>query len=1174
MFKRFGGGPQPVAANTTTKDTHDTSSVSSHDAEPVPRRGDEEIMEELSPLYDHELSDVVTFVLDKVLGGESGGSAGAPPPSASSDESIDGTWLENVLWEHERACNVVDTELCKKVEENYSEFVEGMQRIHEVGINLQQSGIMCQVGQRSLTRAKNDLACSCIKLTALYRRKLRYTAMMTRLQSISATVKKMQELEIVMREGDNPRAIMLCSELQAITGGELVPPIPELRGIKCVSLMAKTLEHKNTLLQERLDASLYKSCKAFSPETYETVLKAYQTLRNMYQVLEKVQRCFMDSVDEQMKHVMLTFILSDASKDPESLKRADIPHLQGLVKLYDFANCLITILETEAEVMWNYYSMKKWHEDYLKLVNEEQDKNMQELLDGLERHRKRLWDKMQKRVAEMLDSVPLSRFQVDDVCRMLEAVQKFAEIGMEFSQTSTSSLVQTLKRQGKMYFEAYHKSSLEDIKAMIGNESWSRTPVQISVFDIPNIKPFVNSGGNSQSDTSTHTVRTDQSVFVSWKANGNPIKMFSQEMAQQDQEDEAEHDDTEEKENPELKKDWIEEDDAIEQEQHTKKVDTSNNVSEQIIATVTINIARTIGKYLHMLRVLESINLDVFGGITQIFDFYVHSIYSFFGGVPGQAQDTASTVSAGKSLLGLLTNFQIVKSTQQPTPATESIPKASEFLGLSKLSSMIDIHNPNTLYSLAHRIVGIDSLLFLKHVLITVKPALLCVFKGNPGPVNKFYSDSVDVIDTLRSVMYRNVSTALLNLDNLPAMIFRTRWEGSDSEHAYVNVVQKEVTQFSHKFEGICAEVKVPQPTSRLIWEHVCLHLMDLLLDGFSRVTKCPFESRAIMSLDLQSIVGTLETLSHIKPPPGAKIVNDYIKAFYLAENEFVPWCNSHTEFTQRQLVNLFQCSASYQTKSRQHKDVQVVIEGICKGRVQRPLWYVLQAQQHSNTADLRLLDLMQPTINTSTTTPTNTPASASSSTLRLPSAPVGVRRNSFDETAANENPAEEENELPFSQTVHAALAAGEPLNSPNPGHDATPTATTSGSASTTPNTTAITPASTTTPTSTETPSTSTPTPTALPTPATTTPTPTATAPASVPPPTPSRTLTGLSRLTAIATALPSVTTSGTQPPRTSTNPTAPPTPSHAASSLFSTLGFGIGRNTTTPASPARRSHT
>ena len=49
-----------------------------------------------------------------------------------------------------------------------------MQRIHEVGINLQQSALMCKTGQMNLSRAKESLASSCIRLTAQYRRKLRY----------------------------------------------------------------------------------------------------------------------------------------------------------------------------------------------------------------------------------------------------------------------------------------------------------------------------------------------------------------------------------------------------------------------------------------------------------------------------------------------------------------------------------------------------------------------------------------------------------------------------------------------------------------------------------------------------------------------------------------------------------------------------------------------------------------------------------------------------------------------------------------------------------------------------------------------------------------------------------------------------------------------------------------
>jgi len=49
-----------------------------------------------------------------------------------------------------------------------------------------------------------------------------------------------------------------------------------------------------------------------------------------------------------------------------------------------------------------------------------------------------------------------------------------------------------------------------------------------------------------------------------------------------------------------------------------------------LTATVLNNLAREIGVYLHLMKFLPSISDEIWDGITQLFEYYVYTVYSIF----------------------------------------------------------------------------------------------------------------------------------------------------------------------------------------------------------------------------------------------------------------------------------------------------------------------------------------------------------------------------------------------------------------------------------------------------------------------------------------------------------------------------------------------------------------
>ncbi len=55
-----------------------------------------------------------------------------------------------------------------------------------------------------------------------------------------------------------------------------------------------------------------------------------------------------------------------------------------------------------------------------------------------------------------------------------------------------------------------------------------------------------------------------------------------------------------------------------------------NEQGPLLTATMLNNLAREVGVYLHLIKVLPSISEEIWDGITQLFEYYVYTVYSIF----------------------------------------------------------------------------------------------------------------------------------------------------------------------------------------------------------------------------------------------------------------------------------------------------------------------------------------------------------------------------------------------------------------------------------------------------------------------------------------------------------------------------------------------------------------
>jgi len=80
---------------------------------------------------------------------------------------------------------------------------------------------------------------------------------------------------------------------------------------------------------------------------------------------------------------------------------------------------------------------------------------------------------------------------------------------------------------------------------------------------------------------------------------------------------------------------------------------------------------------------------------------------------------------------------------------------------------------------------------------------------------------------------------------------------------------------------------------------------METYVSGLANVKKCNQKGRAVMLLDWASFANDLQLLTTIRPLPLAKHVENYMKAYYLSDNEVLDWLRNHPEYTKMQLIGL-----------------------------------------------------------------------------------------------------------------------------------------------------------------------------------------------------------------------------------------------------------------------------
>lgn len=873
-----------------------------------------------------------------------------------SDASADD--LQKMIAKREDQLSVINAMLYEEVNSHYDRFVQGMVQIRELGYDLESAVAQCRNGRTLLRKTDTQLISTPVQIVYNNRRQILYQNVVEHLMRIRDIQDTENQLKQCLSDGEYPEAIQLCQRF--------VSEVEAQKEFKSVRDLARNGKRYESLVQQKLDASLLEVTRSFTETNFERLLRAYRMSGKLHRVVGKLQQNFTDSVTAGTQDLLYAHVLisEENATKAESLKKLSFAQLAPKLAEEHFMMCLRRIFEYLVELMYSHYQMREWH---LRVQREseaaEEENQYGDLREGLESFSKPVWDAMQKIVVTLLKNANLVNYKIEPFLAVLDAVSKLIEFGEEFSGATATHLQTCILQESRNYFQQYHKKKLEDLRTMVDNERWEAMPVHsgFAPVDIKEIRHFVqpqetegkalSSLGQNVSSTLLQRHIGDQgdvSALASLGGLGNP---FSDKKL-------SRHDQDSDEEDEELKQDYVVEEGVEEaHEIHTQKAEPEIGTGASV-TIVCVNLVRYIGNYLQMMKILQPIAYEVFQGVAQMYQFYLYTVFYFFSSKPTSSTPSImnQVPSASFTMQSLLKRTTGNTDTEAQDTASFiediSYPKIRKvfeqmnrnfFVGIDgappmishvpTISSELDIQSSNSMYGLKQRTVALESLEFLSHCMNSVKQQVLQLLPRNYSEeCLGFYERYVDIVPVIRDIIMETISERFVNVADLPQQIEKQRWTTTDIEMAhnpYINSLIEEFRMLTVKLQQVVLQGIVSRPEKDFLLKKCICLAMDQLVEGYSRIKKCSAQGRTQMALDVQVFVTALkEAAPTIRPIPKQSHVEMYIKA-YFSEN-ILEWIKEHQEeYTGKQLLGLAVCAGNNLNR-KDSKDLFKAVDEIC----------------------------------------------------------------------------------------------------------------------------------------------------------------------------------------------------------------------------------------------------
>ncbi|XP_062608119.1 syndetin-like isoform X1 [Saccostrea cucullata] len=842
---------------------------------------------------------------------------------------------------------VVSKKVSDLVLQNHPAYARELQRVMDLQKTLKYASVICANGRSQLSVARDTFTAASLNMLANYRKRQQLVSLLKSLRTIKTLQRTDVRLRELMDEEDYCGAIQLCLECQKAAS--------TYKHFTCISELNSKLQDTLVMIEEQIDVALSKTCSNFDKTHYEKVQTAYKLLGKTQTAMDQLHMHFTSAIHNTAFQIVLGYVELCSGTGRENFHKRQYTDLCKNVTHDSFTPCLIDLSKALWEVMKSYHKTMRWHEEHEEESEETEDEkaqadfNQHYIKQKLEHGLSRIWQDVQSKVKIFVLGTDLSGFKLEEFIRVLDLVNRMIEIGEEFCKSKSEGLQDSLKQQSLNYFRNHHRYRMEELRMFLENEGWELCPVKTSFSfvhllgdKLPLIQEFRfmkswMKSPNVSLNSSTTTDPSEEGVlappkrrYFTQEEERNPFDEKPDEDENEDffsgswdDEDNGNLSDSDSDVPDELKQDYIDELTGEGRSNRHVKRRLSKSKNEKfipIVTNTTLNVMRVIGKYMQMMTVLKPIAFDVILCMSQLFDFYFYTVYSFFGADTKVMHERSINNRLNIALQRIHANL-IAESQVPGAPPVEQADNL-ERMPQAHLSPIIDLHRKDQLFGLAERVVAVESLIFLATQLSLLQPHLEAMIPPSKKAfLQQFFSQTVKMAEEVRKPVYWSVSLQAVNYDQVLGQMNTVRWDIKDimSQHnPYVDSMLRSFESVAHQLVEINRRVPIPRVVYQTLWEH-CVRLANrTFVEGYSNAKKCSNEGRALMQLDYQQFLMKLDAIIDLKPIPEKDFVESYIKAYYLPEDQLDSWLQDHKEYSNKQLLALINSVDHINRKSRQ----------------------------------------------------------------------------------------------------------------------------------------------------------------------------------------------------------------------------------------------------------------
>uniref|UniRef100_A0A914YYW9 Vacuolar protein sorting-associated protein 54 N-terminal domain-containing protein n=1 Tax=Panagrolaimus superbus TaxID=310955 RepID=A0A914YYW9_9BILA len=547
------------------------------------------------------------------------------------------------------------------------------------------------------------------------------------INSIKTLYETQFRLQELIQEGDFPLAIRLCVEATNAT--------QEFLHFDCIKEVSQKFTKILGTMESHIDDVLATLTLSYDQDRYALVYSAYGMLDNVKGASAKLLAFFRGTIENSARTVLV-----DRLRKSHPIEKTDSMSYEELCEaiiIDEFIDSIRELGFVLSRCLFVYHEILKFHieEDERRLCSlppsdtvdidstpiVEKGIMQKSLCDGLYG----IFKTASAKFNTLLCCHDLSQLKFDNFLDVVEMANRFRKFGRRYFGNSCGEIAITLEKQTCLYFGRYHRERMDELKMFLENEVFALcpVPVQFTLFELQEFQ-FLKESCDAFDDDDVHVHHLTDHIGLGEQLDyilltpetDNPFctpQRHSVSSSKTIDNDETLRDSLSRSSS---------EDSCI--ESFSQVLQSTPN-----ICNTALNLLRFFGRYIRMTSLLHSVAEEAITAIIQLFEYFIYSIFNFFA--KDLITEHFEAITFTSLHLRKLIEAIRIRLILENEANEEFKQMQNDRLAPCHLSVCLDISSCETGFGLSERVIGVESVIFLKKQFEFLRPVLQSLLPQN-----------------------------------------------------------------------------------------------------------------------------------------------------------------------------------------------------------------------------------------------------------------------------------------------------------------------------------------------------------------------------------------------------------------------------------------------------------